>query len=55
MKDTPNNHVSVNFGGLALAMFVVLKLAAAWPWSWWWLLMPVVPDLAFAFTKLGWL
>lgn len=50
-----NSSTTINFGGFFLAMFIVLKLAASWPWSWWWVLMPIVPDLAFIFTKMGWL
>lgn len=54
MSDTTN--VSINFTGVWLLMFVLIKVAgtALADWSWWWLLLPIVPDLAFVFTKLGW-
>ena len=38
---------------LWFVLFVMLKVVGASDWSWWWLLLPMVPDLAWAFTKAG--
>lgn len=43
-------------GGFIFGLFIMLKVAGALAtWSWWWLLMPIVPDLFWLFTKAGWL
>ena len=49
-------NVSMNFTGPLLLMFVLIKVAGTSlaDWSWWWVLLPIVPDLAFVFGKLGW-
>ena len=48
--------VRVNFMGLPLLMFVLIKVAGTSlaDWSWWLVLLPIIPDLAFVFGKLGW-
>ena len=57
ITSTPSTtHYSSSFTFPWLVMFVLIKVAGTTlaNWSWWWLLFPVVPDLAFIFTKLGW-
>lgn len=48
--------VKLNLVGPLLVMFVFIKVAGTSlaDWSWWWVLLPIVPDLAFVFSKLGW-
>lgn len=55
-KSESHNHVSYGLGALWLALFIMLKVTETLAdWSWWWLLMPIVPDLFWVFTKVGWL
>lgn len=43
-------------GAVVFGLFVMLKVTGVFAtWSWWWLLMPIVPDLYFVFSKMGWL
>ncbi len=44
------------FTGTLWLMFVFIKVAGTSlnDWSWWWMFLPIIPDLAFIFMKLGW-
>lgn len=47
---------TLEFGGLWMIAFLVLKFADAWTslWSLWWVLFPPVPVLARIGHALGW-
>jgi len=56
MSRTTNNYSTYSFSFPWLLMFLVIKIGgtALASWSWWWVLLPIVPDIMWFVTKMGW-
>lgn len=48
---------ALDLHGVALTLFIVLKLGATVlaDWSWWWVLWPIVPDIVAICKHVGWM
>jgi len=53
VSERGNASAGINFGGVLLVAFIVLKLCGVIGWSWWWVMAPLWMPLAIVLVVLA--